>query len=173
MVARPERIVLVGVPGAGKSTVGPLLARRLGWKYVDFDTRIESETGSTVGEIFQKRGEAEFRRLESELTDRLASEPDLVLSPGGGWILRNTMPRAAIVWLRVDADEAIRRMGSAAAVRPLLRPDPREGIRQLLAEREHHYMQAGIAIDTNGKSPDEIADAIAAAIEKYGNEEEG
>src|SRR5688572_27406814 len=101
VAVRPERVVLIGLPGAGKSTVGPLLARRLGWRFLDLDPLIEAEAGLPIAQIFEQKGEAEFRRLETELTGRLASEPDLVLAPGGGWILRNTMPSAWLVWLQV------------------------------------------------------------------------
>ena len=172
MAARPEQIVLVGLPGSGKSTVGPILAGRLGWAFTDFDTRIEADSGMSVREIFQHSGEAEFRRLESDLTGRLASVPRTVLSPGGGWILRNTLPHALLVWLKVDPKEAIERMGGEAGDRPLLRAAPLEGLSQLLAEREHHYMRADITIDTNGKSPDAVAAEIVAAIETYGNQKE-
>jgi shikimate kinase len=171
VAARPERIVLIGLPGAGKSTVGPLLARRLGWRFLDLDPLIEAEAGLTIAQIFEQKGEAEFRRLEAELTGRLASEPDLVLAPGGGWILRNTMPAAMLVWLRVDPDVASVRVCESGSVRPLLQPDPLVRMKALLAEREPYYTQADIAVDTNGKSPAEIATAIAGLIEeKHGDE---
>lgn len=172
MAARPEQVVLVGLPGAGKSTVGPLLARRLGWSFRDFDALIEAEAGLSVADIFRQQGEAGFRRLESELTARLASVPDLVLAPGGGWILRNSMPRAMLVWLVVDPAEASLRVGELANLRPLLQPDPLTRLKELLAQREPYYMRADIAVDTTGKSPEDVADAVAAAIEeKHGHEE--
>ncbi|HEX6559056.1 MAG TPA: shikimate kinase, partial [Longimicrobiales bacterium] len=78
--------MLVGLPGSGKSTVGPLLAERLGWQFIDFDPLIEAEAGLPIRDIFALLGEVEFRRLESELTARLASTSHTVLAPGGGWI---------------------------------------------------------------------------------------
>jgi shikimate kinase len=171
VAARPEQIVLIGLPGAGKSTVGPLLAGRLGFRFLDLDRLIEAEAGLTIAQIFEQMGEAEFRRIEAELTGRLASEPDLVLAPGGGWILRNTLPAALLVWLVVDPDEASLRVGEFAGSRPLLQPDPLTRLKELLAEREPYYMRADITIDTTGKSPAHVADTVAAAIEeKHGDE---
>ncbi|MGQ0815915.1 MAG: shikimate kinase [Gemmatimonadota bacterium] len=169
MAARPERIVLVGLPGSGKSTVGPLLARRLGWRFVDLDQQIEAETGLAVADIFARRGELEFRHMEAELTARLGSETGLVLAPGGGWIVHQNLPDSFIVWLQVDPSEAIMRLGEGATVRPLLQPNPVARMKQLLAEREPYYERADSAIDTNGMSPDAIAIAIE---EEYGNQEE-
>jgi shikimate kinase len=166
VAARPEQVVLVGLPGAGKSTVGPLLARRLGWDFVDFDPLIEAEAGMAIPAIFQQKGEAEFRRLETELTARLASVPDLVLAPGGGWVVRNTLPAALLVWLRVDPEVASLRVGEYASLRPLLQPDPLVRMKELLAEREPYYERADIAIDTTGKSPEAVADAVLVAIEE-------
>lgn len=173
VAARPERIVLVGLPGSGKSTVGPILARALDWSFVDLDARIENETGSLVREIFDHYGEAGFRRLEGELTARLASEPGLVLAPGGGWIVHQSLPGAFVVWLQVDAVTAIERMGEDAAQRPLLQPEPMKRMKQLLEEREHHYRRADYAVDTTGLSPDDVARVIAGAIkEEHGHEKE-
>ena len=167
-----NQIVLVGLPGAGKSTVGPKLAERLGWRFVDFDPAIEKECGLTVGEIFAQLGEAEFRRVESELTARLASEPSLVLSPGGGWILRNELPGAVMVWLRVDTDEAVRRLRGQVVMRPLLAGDPLNRMERLSGERERYYAHADIIIETTGMSADDVVDAIIREVEKAnGNEE--
>lgn len=167
----PQQIVLVGLPGSGKSTVGPLLAQRLGWQFIDFDPLIEAEAGLPIREIFAQFDETEFRRLESELTARLASTTHTVLAPGGGWILRNTLPAAVMVWLQVDPAEAVQRMGDDVGARPLLLGDPLDGIRQLLDERIAHYQRAALHINTNGQTPGAVAEAIATAIEKNGNEE--
>lgn len=166
MAARAERIVLIGLPGAGKSTVGPIMAVRLGWMFVDLDVEIENATGLQVAEIFLRQGEAGFRKIEHELTLRLASELHLILAPGGGWAVHNTLPGALTVWLKVDPQVAIVRMGESANVRPLLQPDPLEKLNGLLAIREQFYAQADVTIDTNGKTPNAIATEIIGAIEE-------
>jgi shikimate kinase len=173
VAGRAERIVLVGLPGSGKSTVAPILAVKLGWKLVDLDVEIENASGKQIAEIFLERGEAGFREIERELTLRLASEPHLILAPGGGWVIHNTLPNALMVWLQVDPAEAYERMGEGVDGRPLLKPNPLEKLKQLLANREQYYAKADVAIDTNGKSPAEVAMEIIAAIkEENGNQEE-
>ena len=172
MAGRSERIVLVGLPGAGKSTVGPILAVKLGWKFVDLDVEIENASGLQISEIFLRHGEAGFREIERELTQRLASDTRLILAPGGGWVLHNTLPDSLMVWLRVDPKLAIVRMGEGASVRPLLKPDPLKKLEELLANREQYYAKADITIDTNGKTPAAVALEIIATIkEENGNQE--
>ena len=174
MAGQPERIVLVGLPGAGKSTVGPILAVKLGWKLVDLDIEIENATGKQIAEIFLERGEAGFRAIERELTQQLASEPQLILSPGGGWVMHNSLPDALTVWLQVDPRVAYGRMGEGVEGRPLLKPDPLEKLEELLASREKFYAKAEISIDTNGNTPTAVAMEIIAAIkEENANQEEG
>ena len=106
-----SQVVLVGLPGAGKSTTGQILADQLGWSFRDFDREIEAETGLTVAEIFAREGEKRFRELEAGLTKRLASQHQVVFAPGGGWITNEQLPKllardAAIVWLRVQPETA-------------------------------------------------------------------
>lgn len=172
MAARADRIVLIGLPGAGKSTVGPILAVRLGWTFVDLDVEIENATGLQVAEIFLRQGEAGFRKIEHELTLRLASEPHLILAPGGGWAVHNTLPGALTVWLQVDPVEAYGRMGEGVGGRPLLQPDPLEKLNGLLAIREQFYAQADVTIDTNGKTPNAIATEIIGVIEEENGKQE-
>jgi len=167
----PTQIVLVGLPGVGKSTVGPLIAQELSWGFIDFDVVIEREAGCSVSDIFFQRGVEEFRRLESELTARLASRPNLVLAPGGGWILRNRLPAALLVWLQVEPQTAVQRMGPAAGKRPLMSGDPLRTVQFLLEERAQLYAQAHIHIDTNGRSAHDVAHAVVHAFKDYGNQE--
>ena len=166
MAARFDKLVLVGLPGSGKSTVGSAIAQKLGWRFIDLDTAIEESAGLRVPQIFAQHGEAEFRRIEHDLTARLAWEPRIVLSPGGGWILHNELPGALVVWLAVEPHEAVRRLGAGVAGRPLLQPDPLQRMQQLLAEREQYYEKADIHIDTNGKSADRVAAAVVLALEE-------
>ncbi|HUP89449.1 MAG TPA: shikimate kinase [Longimicrobiales bacterium] len=164
-----DKIVLVGVPGVGKSTVGPLVAQELNWRFVDFDIVIEQESGLSVSQIFFQRGVDEFRRLESELTARLASVPDLVLAPGGGWILRNRMPKALLIWLQVEPATAVERMGPGVQNRPLMSGDPLRTVEMLLKERAELYAEAEMHIDTNGRSAAEVAHAVVQAYKDYGD----
>ena len=153
--AEPARsIVLVGLPGAGKSTVGRAVAERLGWPYVDLDAEVERAAGTTVAGIFARDGEAAFRAAERTATESLAGRRGLVIAPGGGWIenpgcVELLRPSASIVHLKVGVDTALRRMGAAQADRPLLRgPDPRAALAALLARRAPLYAGADVVIDT-------------------------
>ncbi|HEU4641920.1 MAG TPA: shikimate kinase [Gemmatimonadaceae bacterium] len=148
-------LILVGLPGAGKSAAGAMLAKRLARPFVDFDVEIERRAGATVAEIFRSRGEREFRRMELDLTRDLASRQGMVLAPGGGWIVTPgavalLRPPGRIIYLRVSPDVALLRMGSAHHVRPLLRaPDPLAELRRLLAEREPAYLRADHVLDVD------------------------
>ena len=173
MAGRTDRIVLVGLPGAGKSTVGPILAVKLGWKFVDLDVEIENASGRQIAEIFLEHGEAGFREIERELTLRLASETRLILAPGGGWVMNNSLPGALMIWLRVDPRTAYERMGEGVDARPLLQPSPLAKLEELLANREQYYEKADISIDTDGKTPTAVALEIIGTIkEENGNQEE-
>ena len=171
MSSLPEQIVLVGLPGSGKTTVAELLAKRLGWSWLDFDAVIAQQFGMPITRVFEQMGEDAFREVERRLTEGLASSRNIVLSPGGGWILRNDMPDALMVWLQVDAAEAIQRMGDAVQRRPLLAGNPLENMQELYAERATYYQRAAVHIDTNGKTADVIVDEIVVALERHGNQE--
>lgn len=160
-------VVLVGMMGAGKSTVGALLAERLGWRFIDLDSEIERVTGQTIPEIFAARGEPAFRALERELTARIASSRGIVLAPGGGWILQDANPAAMpagtrYVWLRVSPEVAVQRIRQHKRERPLLQGgDPVERARHLSEQREPLYRTAGREIDTDAREPADIAAEIA------------
>lgn len=133
---------------------------------MDLDVEIENVSGLQVPELFLKHGEAGFRKIERELTQQLASASNLVLAPGGGWAMHNTLPGAFVVWLRVDPREAVARLGENAANRPLLEPDPLAKMKELLAHREQYYAKADLAIETDGRKPVDIAEEIVTAIGK-------
>jgi shikimate kinase len=164
------RVVLVGFMASGKSTVGRLLAERLGWAFVDFDEEIEQRTGRSVGQIFAEDGEAAFRRLEARLTRELAPVEKLVMSPGGGWItqpeLLASLPGATlVVWLRVSPEEAVARARRSGTHRPLLGPaDQLATAERLLERREPLYRLADVIVDVDGRSPGELAEEIERTI---------
>ena len=157
-------IVLIGFMGAGKTTVGSLLADRLGTPFVDTDREIERVAGARVAEIFSTQGEAAFRELERDVVAATLERKDAVIALGGG-ALGDPASRAALEWadvvlLDVSFGEAMRRVGQDAS-RPLLQGDAKA----LYDERQATYRRAArISIDTDGRGPDEIVDEIAARL---------
>ena len=159
-------IVLIGAPGAGKSSVGRLLASKLGVSFVDVDQRIEEVVGKPIAEIFADDGESHFRENEESATLELI-EGDGVVSLGGGAVL-NPRIRAAlvghdVVWLEVSISQATRRVGMNT-VRPLLLGNVRGRLIELLRERTPLYEEVATArILTDNKRPSEVATELAQA----------
>ena len=166
-VPEPARIVLVGFMASGKSTVGRILAERLGWDFVDFDHAIAERVGRGPGEVIREDGEAVFRAMEAELTAELVDRRHVVLAPGGGWAtqpeLVGMLGRGTVrVWLRIRPDEAVRRAESDAEDRPLLGPrDGRlERMTELLRRRTPRYEESDLIVDVDEKEPGAVADEI-------------
>lgn len=160
-------VVLVGFMGSGKTTVGRLLARRLGWSFVDLDDVIESRAGMAVDAIFRERGEAHFRELEAKAGRETLERDRLVLAPGGGWAVMEGSLEALdgdvlSVWLEVSPEVAVRRARSdGGRVRPLLEgPEPLAKARALLAGREERYRLAGLHLDTEKAEPERLVEEI-------------
>lgn len=150
-----RHIVLVGLPGSGKSTVGRAVAARLGWPFLDFDVELERRAGASVAQLFATRGEASFRELELELTRELRGGAPMVLAPGGGWVTNPVAvgllrPPATLVHLRASPEVAMARMGGSLADRPLLRvADPLAELHRLAASRGVHYAVADLVLDVD------------------------
>jgi shikimate kinase len=163
---RPH-IIFVGLPGAGKSTVGRAVAERLGRGFLDLDREIERREGRSISEIFAERGEHYFRGQERELTEALRSMGDLVIAPGGGWITNPEVvallrPPGRIIYLKVRPASALARLGPERAQRPLLmRPDPLGELTRLLKEREPMYGLADHTVDTERLEPQQVIDKVA------------
>ena len=159
-------LVLVGLAGAGKSTVGELLAEALKRSFLDFDVEITRRCGMSVPEIFGQRGEAWFREQETTLTRDLAATGGMVLAPGGGWILGEEnrallCPRARLIYLKVSPEVALHRMGAATASRPLLnRPDPRGELEKLLEARRPLYELAEIVVSVDRLDAQRVTERI-------------
>ncbi|MDT3725322.1 shikimate kinase [Streptomyces sp. DSM 41972] len=163
------RLVLTGPMGVGKSTVGRLLADRLGVGYRDTDDDIVAAEGRAVSDIFVEDGEPAFRALEKEAVRQALASHDGVLALGGGAILdpdtRALLAAERVVCLSMDVEEAVRRTGLGAA-RPLLAVNPRKQWRELMAARRHLYEETATAVvPTDGRTPDEVADAVLDALE--------
>jgi shikimate kinase len=165
-------IVLVGMMGAGKTSIGRRLANLLHLPFVDADTEIEKAANLTVPEIFEHYGEAHFREGEKRVLARLlASGPTVVATGGGAFMSEETRERcresAVAVWLKADAPvllERVRKKGN----RPLLdRPDPDAVMRQLLAEREPIYRLADIVVASRDGPHQAVVAEIVAALDSH------
>ena len=162
-------IVLVGPMGVGKSTVGQLLAERLGVGYRDTDDDIVAEQGRTIAEIFFDEGDPAFRAIEKRAVRTALAEHTGVLALGGGSVL-DADTRAALVGLRVvylsmDVEEAVRRTGLNTA-RPLLAVNPRRQWRELMDARRHLYTEVAHAVvPTDHRTPEEVTQAVLDATE--------
>ncbi len=173
-----RRVLLVGMMGAGKTTVGELLARRLGWRYVDSDDEVRAFSGHTVKELFEAGGEQAFRPLESKaLAAALERDEPAVVSVAGGAVLdpanRALLRRAGtVVWLRATPETLLERVeaDTAAAAsdgggredhRPLLEHDPAGTLARLDRERRAIYQEvADVVVDVDDLGPDAVADEV-------------
>ena len=160
--------VLIGPPGAGKSTVGPLLAALLGAEFAETDAMVEAEAGKPVSDIFISDGEPAFRALERAAVARaLASHPGIVALGGGAVMDPATQQLLAgqrVVYLQTGFTAAVQRVGLDTP-RPLLLGNPRAQMRDLLAQRLPVYESlAAITVTTDDRDPQEIADEIAATV---------
>ncbi|MEV7793957.1 shikimate kinase [Streptomyces sp. NPDC087512] len=162
-------IVLVGPMGVGKSTIGRLLAERLGVGHRDTDEDIVTEQGRAIADIFVDEGEAAFRALEKQAVRRALTEHDGVLALGGGAVLddgtRGLLAGRRVVYLSMDVEEAVRRTGLNVA-RPLLAVNPRKQWRELMEARRHLYEEvATVVVATDGRTPEEVTRAVLDALE--------
>lgn len=166
-------VVLVGMMGSGKSSVGRRLASRLGLPFVDADTEIETAAGMSIPEIFAERGEAEFRDGERRVIGRiLTTRAPLVLATGGGAFM-NADTRARIaelgvsVWLRAEPEVLMRRVRKNTK-RPLLQTaDPEATLRRMLAEREPVYALADLEVISREEPHEVVVDEIVAALGRH------
>src|SRR3984957_15735276 len=166
---RVSRLILTGFMGAGKSTVGAILARDLGWRFLDLDQVIETNSHRTVAEIFRDYGEAEFRRLERQTVQQLSNDEEIVLALGGGTVedestrsLLIHSPGNCLVFLHAELPELLARCTAEGKTRPLL-TEP-EAVEARHARRLPHYRAAHVTVTTSGLAPQEVANQVLAQV---------
>ncbi len=162
-----RHLVLVGLPGSGKTTVGRRVALLLHTAFSDLDEIVVSAAGMPVAQVFAIHGEARFRRMERAAMDGAMAAPPHVIAPGAGWIAQRGNYEAArsalLVYLEIDPDTAAARLGGDAT-RPLIAgPDTAGKIRELLEARESWYRRAQATVDAS-EGPEVVARAVIAAL---------
>ena len=168
----PKTIVLVGLMGAGKSSIGRRLAQVLGLPFTDADSEIEAAAGASIEEIFARDGEAAFRAGERRVLARLLDTPTQVLATGGGAFMDAETralirARAISIWLRADLDLLLARVARRNN-RPLLKNgDPRAILARLMDERYPIYAEADVVVDSVDGPPDATLGHVITALEKF------
>lgn len=163
-----DNVILVGFMGAGKSSVGRILARRLGRCFVETDEMITATEGRPIPEIFAEKGEAHFRALEDEVVRLLALKRGDVIATGGGLPchegrLEALRPVGTIVWLAGDFATLYER-ALRGGERPMLQGKTPEQAEALYEERRRFYSKADLSVETTGLNPDQVAARVAAAL---------
>lgn len=172
-------LVLVGFMGAGKSTVGAMVARRLGRRFIDLDEEVQAMAGQSIPAIFSRAGEAGFRELEARAVERLLGEhagpgaaagPGLVVAAGGGTLERSENRErlqrlGQLVWLFADLHESLRRARADGTVRPLLQGGEGEGaVAERFGRRRWQYARAAVWVDTRDAGPEQVAERVLRAV---------
>ena len=169
-----KNLVLTGMMGVGKSTVGKNLAQKLSYNFVDIDRTIESREGSTINLIFKNKSESYFRKLENEISLEKLKKKNTVISLGGGAFLNKSIRRevkntSVSFWLDVDVSELIKRLKKTKK-RPLLyNKNLNVMVNKIYLERKKTYSEADFRIKCNFLGPDKIVDKILKLYEKSGN----
>lgn len=167
-------VVLVGLSGSGKSTVARLLARRLGWTYIDTDRQIQAQTGLTVQQIFAERGETEFRALEAAMVREVCARARQIIATGGGMFVdegnrAGLLDGNLVIYLESSPEVLARRLAESVRrePRPLLADtDLVARLAELRGQREHFYRCAHHVVRTDRRTPREVADVVADLIRK-------
>ena len=169
-----KNLVLTGMMGVGKSTVGKNLAQKLSYNFVDIDRTIETREGSTINLIFKNKSESYFRKLENEISLEKLKKKNTVVSLGGGAFLNKSIRRevkntSVSFWLDVDVSELIKRLKKTKK-RPLLyNKNLNVTVNKIYLERKKTYSEADYRIKCNFLGPDKIVDKILKLYEKSGN----
>ena len=165
-----RNVFLIGPMGAGKSTIGRLLAREIGYPFKDSDREIEARTGADIPWIFDVEGEEGFREREEAMIAELVDEDGIVLATGGGVVMREANRKALaanglVVYLRTSVEQQLQRTAKDRQ-RPLLQtPDPEKVLRDLMAKRDPLYTEiADLTIETDQRGPKIVVNTILAAL---------
>ena len=158
-------LYLVGMMGSGKTSTGRPLAERLGYGFVDADAVIEQAAGCSIPEIFERDGEAGFRKLESQVLSAISQRHSLVVATGGGVVTQpenwGLLHSGIVIWLDVVPEQLLQRLKADSTVRPLLQTaDPEVALNTLLNERRPLYGEADLTVVINDETPEAVADGI-------------
>jgi shikimate kinase len=165
-VGRGRFIVLVGLMGAGKTSLGKRLAKIFDLPFLDSDAEIEKAAGCTIAEIFERFGEAYFRDGERRVIERILTSEPCVMATGGGSFMDDKIramvkEHALSIWLRADLDTLVRRTSKRRDERPLLKTgDPRDILGKLIEQRYPIYAEADIVIDVNDEPPEKTSERV-------------
>lgn len=164
-IKRKTNLILVGMMGSGKTTVGRLVADRLGWDLIDTDQLIVDRTGASIPALFQEKGEAFFRRLEKEVLLELKARKRMVVATGGGTVLdgenrRLLQETGLVIYLKTAPTVLAARVGHGEGRPLLMGRDPVQVLTALLEERETFYRQADLVVVTDGRIPSQVAEEI-------------
>ncbi len=162
-------IYLIGMMGCGKSSVGPELAKLLGYRFIDADSVIAAAAGCSISEIFDSQGEAGFRLLETQVLHQISQWHSLVVATGGGVVTTSanwgSLRQGLVVWLQVDAAQLLARLQGQPGDRPMLqKPNPETELLKLLQARAAQYSQADLSIAAGCANPAQVAAEIVAAL---------
>ncbi|WP_461555501.1 shikimate kinase [Synechococcus sp.] len=162
-------IYLIGMMGCGKSSVGPELAKLLGYRFIDADSVIAAAAGCSISEIFDSQGEAGFRLLETQVLHQISQWHSLVVATGGGVVTTSanwgSLRQGLVVWLQVDAAQLLARLQAQPGDRPMLqKPNPETELLKLLQARAAQYSQADLSIAAGCANPAQVAAKIVAAL---------
>ena len=162
-------IYLIGMMGCGKSSVGPELAKLLGYRFIDVDSVIAAAAGCSISEIFDSQGEAGFRLLETQVLHQISQWHSLVVATGGGVVTTSanwgSLRQGLVVWMQVDAAQLLARLQAQPGDRPMLqKPNPETELLKLLQARVAQYSQADLSIAAGCANPAQVAAEIVAAL---------
>ena len=169
-----KNLILTGMMGVGKSTIGKILAKKLSYNFIDIDKLIEAKEGSSINSIFKNKSESYFRKIENDITLGELKKDNSVISLGGGAFLNNAIRKSAkkmslCFWLDVPLDKLIKRLNNSKQ-RPLLfKKNINQTIKKIYFERKKIYNEANYRIRCNSLKSEEIANKILNLYEKSGN----